>query len=142
MEKLDNIEQYSRRNCLLFTGIVEKDDENTDQLILDRCRESMGIELSLQDIDRSHRIGMKTQREVLSEPEENGEVKHQKVRPIIVKYTLLKTLASIFDTKKNLKDKHVGISENLMKIRQKIFNLAMNTIFNAVNSLIIPYCPI
>ena len=54
MKKLDDIEQYSRRNCLLFTGIVEKDDENTDQLILDTCRESMGIELSLQDIDRSH----------------------------------------------------------------------------------------
>ena len=32
MEKLDDIEQYSRRNCLLFTGIVEKDDENTNQL--------------------------------------------------------------------------------------------------------------
>ena len=77
MEKLDDIEQYSRRNCLLFTGIVEKDNENTDQLILDTCRESMGIELSLQDIDRSHRIGMKTQREVLPEPEENGQVKHQ-----------------------------------------------------------------
>ena len=64
MEKLDDIEQYSRRNCLLFTGIVENDDENTDLLILDKCRESMGIELSLQDIDRSHWIGMKTQREV------------------------------------------------------------------------------
>ena len=38
MEKLDDIEQYSRRNCLLFTGIVEKDDENTDQLILDTCQ--------------------------------------------------------------------------------------------------------
>ena len=61
MEKLDDIEQYSRRNCLLFTGIVEKDDENTDQLVMDTCREGMGIELSLQDIDRSHRIGMKTQ---------------------------------------------------------------------------------
>ena len=40
MEKLDDLEQYSRRNCLLFAGIVEKDDENTDQLILDTCRES------------------------------------------------------------------------------------------------------
>ena len=59
MEKLDGIEQYSRRICLLFTGIVEKDDENTDLLILDTCRESVGIELSLQDIDRSHRTGMK-----------------------------------------------------------------------------------
>ena len=37
MEKLDDIEQYSRRNCYLFTGIVEKDDKNTDLLILDTC---------------------------------------------------------------------------------------------------------
>ena len=45
MEKLDDIEKCSRRNCLLFTGIVEKDDEkNTDLLILETCRESMGIE--------------------------------------------------------------------------------------------------
>ena len=88
MEKLDDIEQYSRQNCLLFTGIVEKDDENTDLLILVTYRGSMGIELSLQDIDRSQRIGLKTQREVLPEPEENGQVKHQKCRPIIVKFTL------------------------------------------------------
>ena len=61
MEKLDDIEQCYRPNCLLFTGIREKADENTDLLILDTCRESMGIELSLQDIDRSHQIGLKAQ---------------------------------------------------------------------------------
>ena len=120
MEKLDDIEQYSRRNCLLFLFlIVEKDDENTDQLILDTCRESMGIELGLQDIYRSHHIGMKTQREVLPEPEENGQVTHQKVRPIIVKFTSYRRRQHLFSAKKNLKGKHVGISENLTKIRQK-----------------------
>ena len=104
MEKLDDIEQYFRRSCLLFTGIVEKDDENTDLLILDTCRESMGgIELSLQDIDRSHLIGMKTQREVLPEPEENGQVKHQKVRPIIVKFTSYRRRHKSFQQKKPLK---------------------------------------
>ena len=128
MEKLDDKEQYSRRNCLLFTGIVEKDDENTDQLILDTCRGSMGIELSLQDNDRSHRIGMKTQREVLPEPEENGQVKHQKVRPIIVKFTSYRRRQQVFSANKNLKGKHVGISENLTKIRQKIFNLARDVV--------------
>ena len=35
MEKLDDIEQCYRRNCLLFTGIRKKADENTDLLILD-----------------------------------------------------------------------------------------------------------
>ena len=97
MEKLDDIEQCSRRNCLLFTGIVEKDDEkNTDLLILETCRESMGIELSLQDIDRFHRIGIKTQREVLPEPEQNGQMKHQNVRPIIVKFTSYRGRQQVF----------------------------------------------
>ena len=128
MEKLDDIEQYSRRNCLLFAGIVEKDDENTDQLIMDTCREGMEIELSLQDIDRSHRIGMKTQREVPPEPEENGQVKHQKVRPITVKFTSYRRHQQVFSAKKNLKGKHVGISENLTKIREKIFNLARDVV--------------
>ena len=90
-------------------------------LTLDTCRESMGIELSLQDIDRCHRIGIKTQQEVLSEPEENGQVKHQKVRPIIVKFTLYRRRQQVFSAKKNLKGKHVGISENLTKIRPKNF---------------------
>ena len=119
MEKLDDIEQYSRRNCLLFTGIVEKDDENADQLILDTCREGMGIELSLQDIDRSHRIGMKTQREVLPEPEENGQVKHQKVRAIIVKFTSYRRRQLVFSAKKNLKGKHVGFQKILRKLDKK-----------------------
>ena len=107
---------------------MEKDDENTDQLIMDTCREGMGIELNLQDINRSHRIGMKTQREVPPEPEENGQVKHQKVRPIIVKFTSYRRRQQVFSAKKNLKGKHVGISENLTKIRQKIFNLARDVV--------------
>ena len=128
VEKLDNIEQYSRRNCLLFTGIVEKDDENTDLLILDTSRESMEIELSLQDIDRSHRICMKIQREVLPAPEENGQVKYQNVRPIIVKLTPYRRRKKVFSAKKNLKGKHAGISENLTKTRQRIFNLAKDAV--------------
>ena len=88
----------------------------------------MGIESSLQGIDRSHRIGMKTQREVLPEPEENGQVKHQKVRPIIVKLTSCRRLQQVFSAKKNLNGKQDGISENLAEIRQIIFNLARDAV--------------
>ena len=71
---------------------------------------------------------MKTQREVLPEPEENGQVKHQKVRPIIVKFTSYRRRQQVFSAKKNIKGKHVRISENLTKIRQKIFNLARDVV--------------
>ena len=100
MEKLDDIEQYSRRNCLLFTGIVEKNDENTDLLIMNTCQGSMGTELSLQDIDRSQGIGIKAQREAVPESEENGQVKHQNVRPIIVKVTLYRRRQQVFQQRK------------------------------------------
>ena len=52
----DNAEQYSRRNCLRVSGVRENSNENTDELILERTR-SMNIDLSLQEIDRSHRVG-------------------------------------------------------------------------------------
>ena len=32
--KLDEMEQYSRRNCLKIAGIPEEKDENTDTLVL------------------------------------------------------------------------------------------------------------
>ena len=77
----------------------------------------MGTELSLQDIDHSHRIGMKIQQEVLPKPEENGQVKYQKVMPIIVKFASYRRCQQVFSAKKNLTGKHVGISENLTKLR-------------------------
>ena len=52
----DNAEQYSRRNCLRISGIQETDAENTDDLVLNLAR-SIDVELSLGDIDRSHRLG-------------------------------------------------------------------------------------
>ena len=74
------------------------------------------------------KFGMKTQREVLPEPKENGQVKHQKVRPIIVKFTSYRRRQQVFSAKKNLKGKYVGISESLTKIRQRIFNLARDAV--------------
>ena len=39
-DHIDDLEQYSRRNCLIFTGIKEAGEdetENTDKVILDVC---------------------------------------------------------------------------------------------------------
>ena len=36
-DRIDDLEQYSRRNCLLFVGIEERDDEDKDALVLDVC---------------------------------------------------------------------------------------------------------
>ena len=45
---MDDIEQYSRRNCLIFNGIQEQEEshENTDLIMVDICRKNLGVYLS------------------------------------------------------------------------------------------------
>ena len=65
---LEEQEQCSRRNCLLIHGIPASAGENTDEIALSTIQTRIGISLSVQDVDRSHRLGSK-----------NG--------PIIIKFT-------------------------------------------------------
>ena len=45
---MDDIEQYSRRNCLIFNGIQEQEDshENTDLIVVDILHKNLGVNLS------------------------------------------------------------------------------------------------
>ena len=54
--KIDELEQYSRKNCLNVTGIPETSEESTNQIIKDLCK-VIGVQLDTRDIDTSHRIG-------------------------------------------------------------------------------------
>ena len=38
------LEQYSRRNCLVFTGIPENENENTDKSIIDIAKDVMKVD--------------------------------------------------------------------------------------------------
>lgn len=60
ISKIDELEQYGRRNCLVFHGIAEAAAplvENTDEIIMKTVKDKMGITLSPSDIGRSHRLG-------------------------------------------------------------------------------------
>lgn len=57
MNKIDALEQYGRRNCLLIHGITETDNENTNVTAVDTIINKLGVQLSEYDLDRSHRIG-------------------------------------------------------------------------------------
>lgn len=72
-EAVDNAEQYSRRNCLHIIGIQETDNKVLDDIVINLAR-SIDVELSLQDIDRSHRLGRP----------ESGGIGTRKPRDIIV----------------------------------------------------------
>ena len=77
LNKIDELEQYSRRNCLLINGIKEADppnenvseetsevstQKNTDTAVLLLFNEKLGVDVHIKDIDRTHRIGRQKQK--------------------------------------------------------------------------------
>ena len=48
---LDSYEQYSRRNYLLIHGVTEKENEDTDKLVIEFFEKEMEEKLSANDID-------------------------------------------------------------------------------------------
>ena len=91
-KEIDDLEQYSRRNCLLLHGVVETNAECTDDIIIKTCAEELGVDVMQEDLDRSHRL---------------GKVKRNdnKPRPIIVKLARYAVRNKIFSNKKNLRVK-------------------------------------
>ena len=79
-DHIDDLEQYSRRNCPIFTGIKEAGEdetENTYEVMLDIYQKNFQIELHRFSLDRTHRLGRKRV------PRPDSEV--PKPRPIITK---------------------------------------------------------
>ena len=99
---LDRQEQYSRRNCLLLHNIPETSNENTDDLVIKTVNEELLEAITINEIDRSHRL---------------GKSQAGKIRPVIVKFARYHTRNKIFRKKKLLKGKQVSITESLTKRR-------------------------
>ena len=57
--KVDNLEQYSRRNSLRIHGLVENTTghEDTEQVVMDLFQNKLGVDIEMSGIDRIHRIG-------------------------------------------------------------------------------------
>ena len=105
-ESIDELEQYSRRNCLLFHGLKESDSENTDKAVIDTIQKEMKIDISEQDLDRTHRIGKASRND-------------GKSRPIIVKFARYAVRNHIYKNKRVLKGKNLLITESLTERRVK-----------------------
>ena len=68
---VDRQEQYSRRNCIFIHSVKENQNEYTDEEVINKIKGEMDLDISLGDIDRTHRIGVPTK---------------GKNRPVIVKF--------------------------------------------------------
>ena len=108
--KSDESEQHSRRNCLLVHGVEEQEEENSDNIVLNVIKKHLDIELSVKDLDRSHRIVKRNS--------------SSKRRPIIVKFISYSDRREIFKNKKRLKGTGVSITESLTAERMRQLKIA------------------
>ena len=83
----NELDQYSRRNCLVISGVPERENEITDELVIDVAK-TAGITVDKADIDRSHRIGKK-------KPGSN--------RQVIVKLTTFNKREQLYQQRKDLR---------------------------------------
>ena len=129
LNKIDELEQYSRRNCLLINGIKEVDppnenlseetsevstQENTGIAVLLLFNEKLGVDVHIKNIDRTHRIGRQKQR--------NKDAPRQ----IIVKFSNYITRQRVFQARRKLKGTQITIVENLTSKRVAILSKARN----------------
>lgn len=116
--KFDDMEQYSKRTCLTFTGNKEEKEENTDNTIINIVNKVVlkgtGHNIDISRIDHSHRV---------------GPTIHGKPRAIIVRFISYRDRDLVYLNKKNLKsynnspsnNNKVFINEALIRTRAKLF---------------------
>ena len=54
----DRQEQYSRRNCILIHGVKENQNEDTDEVVVNKIKSERDLDISPRDIDRTNAIGV------------------------------------------------------------------------------------
>ena len=96
--KLNDLEQYTRRNSVRVFGIEESSREETNDLIIELAAKKLDIKLTNEDLDRSHRVGKK-----------NGD----NPRAIIVKFARHDTKSTILRARRKLKGSRTVIKEDL-----------------------------
>ena len=100
----ETAEQYSRRNCLRVSGIVEHATEDTDAIVLEVAG-AIDAGIPLNEIDRSHRVGRPSA---------------GKTRDIIVKFSTFRARQKLYTARTKLKTNGyagVFINEDLTKHR-------------------------
>ena len=95
---VNDLEQYSMRNCLRIFGVPQLPDEKTDVTVVDVARR-IGVELGISDTDRSHRVGKQP----------SGD----RNRGIIVKLASYRTRQKLLQNRRKLKGSGITIHEDL-----------------------------
>ena len=113
--KLDELEQYGRRENIRIHNISESENENDDGAdVLFKVADALKIELDERDIQRVHRIGAKK------------TSKNAKPRPVIARFVSFQKRNQFLFEKSKLKGSrylsNAFITEDLTPLRSKLLN--------------------
>lgn len=119
-EKLDSLETYSRRNCILVHGIPEDQARSEEECLTAATgmfSSKLGLNIPSNAIDRAHRLGPKR-------TQTNGSDRPPRPRPVIVKFKAYYDKRAVFTNKRKLKGQTFSISESLTKSRLALLKRA------------------
>jgi hypothetical protein len=130
-ERIDSLEQYTRRNALRVYGVPEPEKgqrEDTDKVLCEVFRQKMGVEVTAGEICRSHRL---TSRQPHNQRrDETGDGGRAYPRPIIVKFSSYNVRRSVFRQKRKLKGSGIVIREDLTARNVKALKMAQKKFGN------------
>jgi hypothetical protein len=112
--RIDDLEQYQRRNNLRIFGIPESSGEDTDKIVMDLCKEKLKLEITSDRIERSHRVG--------AGPTPAGS--DTRPRAILVRFTSYRDRRAVFVEKRQLKGTGIVVREDLTRKRMELFRSA------------------
>ena len=115
LSHVDELEQYSRRECLVLNGVKENphETEDVDEIVLDVISQKLGVKISSNDdIQRCHRLKTRRPR--------HSPVERQSPRPIIIKFVSYRKRQEVFTSKKKLKGSGLVLTESLTATRQAV----------------------
>ncbi|XP_075533967.1 uncharacterized protein LOC142567674 [Dermacentor variabilis] len=103
--RIDDAENQSRRNNLIFYGLPESTGSEafaqTEQLMIKHCHDHLNISIELKEIERAHRLGHRT-----------GSNRH---RPVIAKFTFHKTKELILSNGRKFKGTSFSVGEDFTR---------------------------
>jgi len=105
-EELNNIEQYSRRECCEIAGIPVQPGEDTTDLVI-KVGSLMGVDLEKCDISVSHRLPTPSYSSRLGQEDTSGHDRFPALQfpKVIVKFVRREKKELFYRNRKNLRDK-------------------------------------
>ena len=103
---VNELEQYSRRNCLRVFGVEETKEENPEEIIMNLAKGQLGITtITPDDIERTHRVGRPTE---------------GRPRAIIVQFMGYKMRNKFIQNRRKLKGTKIVVKEDLTYRNQQL----------------------